>query len=109
MALSIEQEIELAALTAVDTALSAESGPIEAALGALENNALAALKTLLTNVAKDKIGGLFGGTIQTLETFADSEIEAQAQALLAKYGPAVLLSYAHSVVKAEIAALQKAA
>lgn len=111
--MTIEQELELAAATGVQTYVNNNQASIEAKVQTLEDGGLALLTKGLQNLAaqKLKVGGglsIFAPEIQALESAAVVAFEAQAQALIAKYGPPIVYGFLQHEAALAVEAAQKA-
>lgn len=107
MALTLQQEVEVAALTAIKAAFDANPAVVDGIIAQAENGLLGIVTTGLKALSQQKVGGIFGGVLPGLEGALDAAIEAQANALISKFGPAVVAAFIDRELGLAIAAAQK--
>jgi ABC-type Fe3+ transport system substrate-binding protein len=88
MAKTLLQEVEAGALTAIATAINANSALVESYIASGETAVLAGLTNLLKNIPSVK--GALELVVGPLEAAVESGVETYAASLVAKYTPAQL-------------------
>ena len=104
----VEKDAEIAVLTAVQAAYNANEATVEAGIAAIEGGVENLLVTGLKNLAAAKVGGIVGAVLPSIEGAITAELQAQAQVLIAKYGPSVVYAFGQHELTVALAAAQAA-
>lgn len=103
---TLEQELEVGVLTAVKAAFDQNQSTLDNIIVGGENALVGAATAALSNLAKQKVSGIFGPEVQLVESALDPIIEGQVQALISKYGAATVIN---TFIDAKLSALISAA